>query len=53
MITGDMKLGSFGLDHGGQCKLTHDRPSVPPLGDGAQISLSHVSFTNPDSQCQN
>jgi len=24
----------FGLDHGGQCKLPRDRPSVPPLGDG-------------------
>jgi hypothetical protein len=36
----------FGLDHGGQCKLTRDCPSVPPLGDGAQISLPHISFAN-------
>ena len=34
----------FGLGHEGQCKLTCNRPSVPPLGDGAQISLSHVSL---------
>ena len=26
--------------------MTGDCPSVPPLGDGAQISLSHVSFAN-------
>ena len=35
---------SFGLTHGGQCKLTHDHPSAPPSGDGAQISLTHVLF---------
>ena len=34
----------FGLANGGQCKLTRDRPSAPPSGDGAQISLTHVSF---------
>ena len=26
--------------------MTPDRPSVPLLADGAQISPSHVSFTN-------
>ena len=24
--------------------MTRDRPSAPPSGDGAQISLTHVSF---------
>ena len=36
----------FGLDHGRQCKFTRNHPSVPLLGDGAQILLSHISFPN-------
>ena len=36
----------FELTHGCQCKLTRDRPSALPSGDGAKISLIHVSFAN-------
>jgi len=46
VITKVMMLASFWLDHGSQCKLICDCPSAPPSGDGAQISLSHVSFAN-------
>jgi len=36
----------FGLDLGGQYKLTCDRPSALPSENGAHISLSHVSLAN-------
>ena len=36
----------FGLAHGGQCKLTRDHPSALLSGDGAQISLTHISLAN-------
>jgi hypothetical protein len=34
----------LGLAYKGQCKLTRDCPSALPSEDGAQISLTHVSF---------
>ena len=33
-----MKLGSFGLDHGGQCKLTRDRPAVRRWGTNFAVT---------------